>query len=41
MTKAAKDAPSFRITPVVLHVLISLAEDDAHAYGIMKEVVNY
>ncbi|MEJ2205441.1 MAG: helix-turn-helix transcriptional regulator [Gemmatimonadota bacterium] len=27
-----------RVTPVVLHVLLSLAGGDAHAYGIMKDV---
>lgn len=27
-----------RVTPVVLHVLLSLAGQDAHAYGIMKTV---
>jgi DNA-binding PadR family transcriptional regulator len=27
-----------RVTPVVLHVLLSLAAGDAHAYGIMKDV---
>ena len=26
----------FRVTPVVLHVLVSLSGGDAHAYGIMK-----
>lgn len=31
------EAP-FRMTPVVFHVLLSLAEADSHAYGIMKEV---
>ncbi len=28
----------FRITPVVLQVLLSLSGGDAHAYGIMKDV---
>lgn len=28
----------FRITPVVFHVLFSLVDGDAHAYGIMKDV---
>lgn len=27
-----------RVTPVVLHVLLSLAGGDAHAYGMMKEI---
>jgi DNA-binding PadR family transcriptional regulator len=36
----APDRPDlpFRMTPVVFQVLLSLAGDDAHAYGIMKEV---
>lgn len=28
----------FRMTPAVLHVLLSLADEDAHAYRIMKEI---
>lgn len=28
----------FRMTPVVFHVLLSLAEGDTHAYQIMKDV---
>ena len=28
----------FRITPVVFHVLLALAEGDSHAYRIMKDV---
>ena len=29
---------SIRITPLVLHVLLSLSSGDAHAYGIMKDI---
>jgi DNA-binding PadR family transcriptional regulator len=29
---------SVRVTPIVLHVLLSLAGADAHAYGIMKDI---
>lgn len=32
------EEPPFRVTPVVLHVLLSLAGGDAHAYGIMKDI---
>ncbi len=28
----------FRMTPVVFHVLLSLADGEAHAYRVMKEV---
>jgi DNA-binding PadR family transcriptional regulator len=36
--KTKKTRAPFRITPVVFHVLLTLAETEAHAYGIMKEV---
>jgi DNA-binding PadR family transcriptional regulator len=38
--KRARDSepPSFRATPLVLHVLLSVADQPAHAYGIMKEI---
>jgi DNA-binding PadR family transcriptional regulator len=36
-TPGASDPP-FKITPVVFHVLLSLADRDAHGYAIMGEV---
>lgn len=30
--------PPFKITPIVLHVLLSLGDDEAHGYAIMVEV---
>ena len=36
-SRGSTGAP-IRVTPVVLHVLLSLADGEAHAYGIMKEV---
>ena len=30
--------PPFRITPVVLHVLLSMADGEVHGYRIMREV---
>lgn len=40
MTKPAGDRepPPFRTTALVVHVLLSLADGPAHAYGIMKEI---
>lgn len=32
------EEPPFKMTPVVFHVLLSLADGEAHAYGIMKDV---
>jgi DNA-binding PadR family transcriptional regulator len=32
------DEHPIRVTPVVLHVLLTLAGGDAHAYGIMKDI---
>lgn len=33
-----RDRAPFRMTPVVFHVLLCLADGDAHAYGMMKEI---
>lgn len=33
-----KPETPFRMTPVVFHVLLALAEGDSHAYQIMKDV---
>ncbi len=38
MTSRDRARAPFRMTPVVFHVLLSVADGDAHAYGIMKEV---
>jgi DNA-binding PadR family transcriptional regulator len=40
MKKRAQDSepPPFRATALVMHVLLSLADGPAHAYGIMKEI---
>lgn len=32
------DRAPFRMTPLVFHVLLSLADGHAHAYGMMKEI---
>ena len=34
---AGERAP-FRVTPLILHVLLSMADGHAHAYGMMKEI---
>lgn len=31
-------SPPFRMTPVVFHVLLSLADGPLHAYGVMKAI---
>ena len=33
-----REAAPFRSTALVVHVLLSVAEEPAHAYGIMKEI---
>lgn len=33
-----RDSAPFRMTPVVFHVLLALAEADSHAYQIMKDI---
>ena len=38
MTDNERMRAPFRMTPVVFHVLLSLADEEAHAYRIMKEV---
>ena len=47
MSNTPSDTPSdtperpkapFRMTPVVFHVLLSLADGEAHAYRVMKEI---
>ena len=30
--------PPFKITPVVLHVLLALSDGETHGYGIMREI---
>lgn len=35
---AKKDAPNAPLTPAVLHILLALATEERHGYGIMKEV---
>ncbi len=36
--KPDRPTPPFKITPLVVHVLLSLADGEAHAYGIMKDI---
>ena len=38
MTDEEQARAPFRMTPVVFHVLLSLADGEVHAYGIMKDV---
>ena len=33
-----KDATNMPLTPAVLHILLALAKEERHGYGIMKEV---
>lgn len=33
-----RESAPFRMTPVVFHVLLALAEGDSHAYQIMKDI---
>ena len=40
MAKDDRIRAPFRMTPVVFHVLLTLADEDAHAYRIMKEVAD-
>lgn len=35
---ADRSSAPFRMTPVVFHVLLALAEGDSHAYQIMKDI---
>ena len=35
---AHREPAPFRATPLIVHVLLSLADQPAHAYGIMKEI---
>ena len=34
------DRAPFRMTPLVFHVLLSMADRPAHAYGMMKEIAH-
>lgn len=34
-----RDAPRFRLTPAMFHILLTLVDGERHGYGIMQEVV--
>lgn len=36
-----RDSPTAPLTPAVLHILIALADGDAHGYGIMQDVERF
>jgi len=37
-TNRPSERPPFRVTPIVLHVLLTMADGETHGYRIMKEV---
>lgn len=37
-SRSRPSTPPFKVTPLVFHVLLSLADTEAHAYRIMKEI---